>query len=60
MEIKIEDKDQTLLLLCSLPSSFKNFREAIIYEGKSTIKVNKVDEWVSSNDSGQVHYSRIV
>ena len=39
IEVTIEDEDQTLLLLCSLPSSYKSFRKAIIYGGKSTIKV---------------------
>jgi len=38
IEVKIEDEDQALLILCSLPSSYKSFREAIIYGGKSTIK----------------------
>ena len=64
-----EDKDHALLLLCSLPSSYKSFREAIIYGGKSTIKVNehllnedKIDTQLTGeshhDDSGQVHYSR--
>ena len=44
IEVKIEDEDQTLLLLCSLLSSYKSFRKAIIYGGKSTIKVNEVKE----------------
>ena len=42
IEVKIEDENQALPLLCSLPSSYKSFREAIIYGGKSTIKVNEV------------------
>jgi len=44
IEIKIEDENQALLLLCSLPSSYKSFREAIIYGSKSTIKVNAVQQ----------------
>ena len=71
IEVKIED-DQALLLLCSLPSSYKSFREAIIYVGKSTIKVKEVKEYLFNkdkidtqltseshhDDSGQLHYSR--
>ena len=30
IEVKIEDEDQALLLLYSLPSSYKSFRETII------------------------------
>ena len=41
MEVKIEDED-ALLFMCSLPSSYKSFREAIIYGGNSTIKINEV------------------
>jgi len=50
IEIKLKDEDQALLLLCSLPSLYKSFREAIIYEGKSTIKVNEVKEHLLNND----------
>jgi len=72
IEVKIEDENQAILLLCSLPSSYKSFREAIIYGGKSTIKVNDVKEHMLNkdkidtqlmgeshhNDSRQVHYLR--
>ena len=71
-EVKIEDENQALLLLCSLPSLYKSFREAIIYRGKSTIKINEVKEYLLNKDKidtqltgeshhddfGQVHYSR--
>ena len=36
IKVKIEDLDQEILLLCSLPSSYKSFREVIIYWGKPT------------------------
>ena len=69
IEVKIEDE---LLLLCSLAFSYKSFREVIIYGGKSTIKINKVEEHLLNKDkidsqlmgeshhdnSGKVHYSR--
>jgi len=50
IEVKIEDEDQALLLLCSLPSPYKSFREAIIYGGKSTIKINEVKEYLLNKD----------
>ena len=50
IEIKIEDENQIFLLLCSLSFSYKSFREAIIYGGNSTIKVNKVKEHLLNKD----------
>ncbi|MFQ6668803.1 hypothetical protein Gotur_034322 [Gossypium turneri] len=32
VEVKINDEDQTVLLLCSLPFSYKSFRETLIYD----------------------------
>ncbi|MBA0650671.1 hypothetical protein Goklo_018062 [Gossypium klotzschianum] len=31
VEVQIDDEDQTMLLLCFLPSSYKSFRETLIY-----------------------------
>ncbi|MBA0785630.1 hypothetical protein Gotri_026116 [Gossypium trilobum] len=31
VEVKIDDEDQAMLLLCSLPPSYKSFRETLIY-----------------------------
>ena len=71
IEVKIEDENQALLLLCSLPSPYKSFREVIIYGGKSIIKVNEVKKHLLNKDKidtkltgeshhddfRQVHYS---
>ena len=72
IEIKIEDENQAILLLCSLSSSYNSFREATIYGGKSIIKINEVKEHLLNKDkidtqltgqsyyydSRQVHYSK--
>jgi hypothetical protein len=60
MEVKYEDEDLDLILLCSLPSSFANFRDTILYS-RHTLTVNevcealqtkeKMKEMVSSEDS---------
>jgi len=50
IEVKIEDKNQALILLWSLPSSYKSFRKSIIYGDRSTIKVNEVKEHLLNKD----------
>ncbi|KAL5761842.1 hypothetical protein ACOSP7_018106 [Xanthoceras sorbifolium] len=41
LDVKIDDEDQALLLLCLLPSSYRHFRETMLY-GKYTISLNDV------------------
>lgn len=36
VEANIDDKDQAMLLLCSLPPSYKTFRKTLIY-GRETL-----------------------
>jgi hypothetical protein len=31
MEVKFDDEDLDLLLMCSLPTSYNNFRDTILY-----------------------------
>ena len=49
VDVNIEDKDQTLLLLCSLPPSFKNFRKTLIYE-KDFISLEDVKKSLLSKE----------
>ncbi|KAL5799002.1 hypothetical protein ACOSQ2_003822 [Xanthoceras sorbifolium] len=70
LDVNIEDEDQALLLLCSLPSSYRHFRETMLY-GKDTISLKdvktdletkeKIDHDItgqSSNSQAQGLYAR--
>lgn len=35
VDVKLEDQDQVILLLCLLPPFYKNFKETMIYERTS-------------------------
>ena len=49
IDVKMEDEDKALLLLCSQPSSFKHFRETMLY-GKKTVKYDDVKSVLKSKD----------
>ena len=41
LDVTIDDEDKALLLLCSLPHSYRHFRETMLY-GKNTISLKDV------------------
>nr|CAD1835772.1 unnamed protein product [Ananas comosus var. bracteatus] len=41
IDVKIEEEDEALLLLCSLPPSYKNFRETFLF-GRDTLCLDDV------------------
>ena len=49
MEVKYEEKDQRLILLCSLPVSYATFRDTILYS-RDTLTLNKVYEALFSKE----------
>ena len=49
VEVKIGEEDQAILLLCSLPLSFKHFRDTMIY-GKDTISYSCVKSALKSKE----------
>ncbi|MFQ6631327.1 hypothetical protein Gotur_008556 [Gossypium turneri] len=49
VEVQIDDEDQTLLLLCSLPFSYKYFRETLIY-GRDKLSFEDVKGHLLSRD----------
>ena len=49
VEVHIDDEDQAMLLLCSLPSSYKSFRETLIY-GRDKLSFEDVKGHLLSRD----------
>lgn len=47
--VKIEEEDEDLLLLCSLPSSFKHFRETFFF-GRDTLSIEDVKSSLLSKE----------
>jgi hypothetical protein len=49
MEVKFDDEDLALLLLCSLPASFSNFRDTILYS-HDTLTVAEMYEALTAKE----------
>ncbi|KAG8503416.1 hypothetical protein CXB51_001387 [Gossypium anomalum] len=49
VEVHIDDKDQAMLLLCSLPPSYKSFRETLIY-GRDKLSFEDMKVYLLSRD----------
>ncbi|GAB2293499.1 hypothetical protein Dimus_038267 [Dionaea muscipula] len=49
LDVKIDDEDQALLLLCSLPVSFKHFREIVTY-GQESISLEDIKAHILSRE----------
>ena len=47
--VKIDEEDQALILLCSLPNSYENFVDTMLY-GRTTISVNDVKDSILSKE----------
>jgi hypothetical protein len=42
LDVKIDDEDKTILLVVSLPPSFKNFKEIMLYENHTSLTFENV------------------
>ncbi|KAI4303678.1 hypothetical protein MLD38_039278 [Melastoma candidum] len=49
VDVKIDDEDQALIRLCSLPSSYENFVDTMLY-GRETIFVSDVKDALQSKE----------
>src|SRR3954469_1665699 len=50
IEVKIDDKDKDFLLLSSLPRSFENLKDALLYSKEGTITLDEVQTTVKSKE----------
>ncbi|MFQ6635015.1 hypothetical protein Gotur_010607 [Gossypium turneri] len=52
VEVHIDDEDQAMLLLCSLPPLCKSFRETLIYGSTVTGEIRRLSSVTESNSTG--------
>ncbi|MFQ6640853.1 hypothetical protein Gotur_015562 [Gossypium turneri] len=51
IEVHIDDEDQAMLLLCSLPPSYKSFRETLIYGSTVTGEIGRPSSVIESKSA---------
>ena len=62
IDVKIDDEDQALLLLCALPRSFNHFKETLLY-GRESLSLSDVQAALNSkelNERGEPSLHRVV
>ncbi|KAK5812579.1 hypothetical protein PVK06_028014 [Gossypium arboreum] len=61
VEVHIDDEDQAMLLLCSLPHSYKSFRETLIY-GRDKLSFEDVKGHLLSRDklNNELHLDSMI